>query len=120
MYHLTECELTRLKEEMQKLIDDIDGTDDNQELLKADNPWCDYYPEANAFHIGTIDEGDVYKREYDAHIPFNQVIEEFISDRSVGKSSFMDPSGTNDALLFIKKLRDAADLIESKLGTRKL
>ena len=103
-------ELEYLKEQLCDLIDDV-----NVDGVKLDpNPWCDYYAETDCFHIGTIQEDECNGvRKYDAYIPFDQVIDTFISDCSSGVG--IAQRDHKYAIDFISKLRAAANKIESKL-----
>jgi hypothetical protein len=101
-----------LKEQVSSLIDEFHI----DEIKLDENPWCDYYPETGMLHIGTIKE-DEEPRLYDAYIPFDDVIRQYIDDSS-GLDGITDIKSINDTKLFIEKLRVSADLLESKITSK--
>ncbi len=73
-------------------------------------PYCGYDGDKNAFYVSTTND-----EEYDGYVSFDSVIEMFISDRIAGNDKYIHKNQCKEAELFIKRLREAADLIQSKL-----
>lgn len=102
--------MSDLSDKISEMIDDRIS----ELMVVKGEPYCDYSPSKNAFYVSTTEESD-----YDGYVEFDYVIDLFISDRVAGNEKYITGDDACEAVLFIKRLREAADLIESKVETGK-
>ena len=98
--------MTELSDKISILIDERLS----ELMVVKTEPYCDYSADKNAFYVSTTEEC-----EYDGYVGFDVVIDMFISDRTAGNDKYIASSDEDNAALFVKRLREAADLIESKI-----